>query len=210
MRPRFYRTLIAVAFATVVSPVLAQVDLEVKVMRVDKFEFAPGIVTDEVARRFRASKTDVESRLKGVLLATLSQELSSTKLMTLAVRDESLKRLAAEWKVSEELGSGKSEDAAAGSSVDDAHYLAYAKVEDFVVDYSAKGNAAGGVAKWRLRTTLSVEVTTRKTGTKKVLKEDFEENGVKMVEFAKNIPDIDSGMIKCARRAVTLPTPVAC
>jgi hypothetical protein len=185
-----------VAFAAFAAPMFGQDLPSVQVMRVDKFEVAPGIVTPEIARRFQAAPAAVESRLKGVLLATLSQELSSTKLLAIAVRDDSLKRLAEEWKVSEQLGSGKSEDAAAGPVVDDANYLAYAKIEDFVADYRAITNAAGGAAKWKLRITLSLEVTTRKTGTKKVLKEDFEESGSGIVTSAKNTPDIDSGMIK--------------
>jgi hypothetical protein len=168
-----------------------------QVMRVDKFELAPGLVTPEIARRFQAAPSAVESRLKGAVLATLSQELSSSKLLSIAVRDESLKRLSEEWKVSEQLGSGKSEDAATGPAVDDANFLAYAKIEDFVADYRAIANAAGAAAKWKLRITISLEVTTRKTGTKKVIKEDFEESGNGIVSSARiGVPDFDSGKVR--------------
>lgn len=168
-----------------------------QVMRVDKFELAPGIVTPEIARRFQAAPEAVASRIKGAVLSTLSQELSSSKLLSLAVRDESLKRLTEEWKLSEQLGSGKSEDAAAGATVDDANYLAYAKIEDFVADYRSMVNGAGAAAKWKLRITISLEITTRKTGTKKVIKEDFEESGTGIVSSARlGLPDFDSGKVK--------------
>jgi hypothetical protein len=201
MRHRFYASILAAAFAALLTPILAQDAPEVKVMRVDKFEFAPGIVTDEVAKRFNASKSDLESRLKGMVLATLSQELSSTKLLTLAVRDESLRRLKEEWRVSEELGSGKSDDAATGASVDDAGLLAYAKIEDFVA--SRVHNERKTAFVWRLNMTISLEVTTRKSGTKKVYKEDFEASGNGLTyapmigkELPKNQPDYTDSMIR--------------
>jgi len=53
----------------------AQDSPSVKVMRLDKLELAPGIVTKEVAARFQAQPKDVESRLRGAVLATLAQEL---------------------------------------------------------------------------------------------------------------------------------------
>ena len=176
-------------------------------MQVDKFEFAPGIVTKEIASRFSATPIDVESRLKGVLLATLSQELSSTKLMTLAVRDESLKRLAAEWKVSEELGSGKSGDAATGPSVDDAHHLAYAKVESFNADRRPTATSKTGqplAFEWKMDVVISLEITTRKTGTKKVYKEDFTTSGAGVTFMridggnvtSKTTPDFTNVMIR--------------
>jgi hypothetical protein len=207
MRPRFYQTILAVACAAVVSPVLAQVDLEVKVMRVDKFEFAPGIVTEALAQRFNASKTDLESRLKGVVLATLSQEISSSKLLTLAVRDESLERLKKEWKVSEELGSGKSGDAATGPSVDDAQYLAYAKIESFNADRHPTAKKADGTPlafKWEMDIVISLEITTRKTGTRKVLREDFTTSGAGVTFMradggeitSKTTPDFTNVMIR--------------
>jgi len=178
-------------------PLHAQDAPVVQVMRMDKFELAPGIVTPAIARRFQASPAAVESRLKGAVLSTLSQELSSSKLLSLAVRDESLKRLTEEWRVSEELGTGKNEEASSGPGVDDASYLAYAKIEDFVADYHAIVNPAGGAAKWKLRITISLEVTTRKTGTKKVLKEDFEEIGNGIVSSARiGLPDFDSGKVR--------------
>ncbi len=120
-------------------------------MRLDKLELAPGIVTREVAARFQAQPKDVESRLRGAVLATLAQELSSSKLLKLAVRDRSLSRLAEEWKLSEELGNGKTDDAFTGPGVDDANYLGYATIEDFVADYRGIQNAAGVAGIWKLK-----------------------------------------------------------
>lgn len=177
----FSSRILGAVFAVAVTPILAQDAPEVKVMRVDKFEFEPEIVTPKIAKCFDASPAAVESRLKGSILATLSQELSSTKLLSLAVRDDSLRRLAKEWKVSEELGSGKNDDAATGPSVDDASYLAYAKVEDLVAVLRTESKTVGGrvysVGEWKIGAAISLEVTTRKTGTKKVLKEEFEVSG---------------------------------
>jgi hypothetical protein len=180
-----------------ISTAFGQDAPEPKVMRVDKFELAPGLVTPEIARRFKAEPAAVESRIKGAVLATLSQELSSTKLLSIAVRDESLRRLEQEWKISEQIGNGKSEEAASGPGVDDANYLAYAKIEDFVADYKAIANSQGAAAKWKLRMTLSLEITTRKTGTKKVIKEDFESQGSGVVSSARmGLPDFDSGKVR--------------
>jgi hypothetical protein len=192
-----YFAVITALLAGSLSKASAQDGPAVQVMRVDKFELAPGIVTPEIARRFQAAPEAVASRIKGAVLSTLSQELSSSKLLSIAVRDESLKRLTEEWKISEQLGSGKSEDAAAGATVDDANYLVYAKIEDFVADYRSMVNGAGAAAKWKLRITISLEITTRKTGTKKVIKEDFEDAGTGIVSSARiGLPDFDSGKVR--------------
>lgn len=175
----------------------AQDSPPVQVLRLDKLELAPGIVTPAVARRFQASPEDVESRIRGSVLATLSQELSSSKLLRLAVRDESLARLMKEAKVSEELGSGRNADAAGPLGVDEANLLAFATIEDFVADYRALANAAGAAARWKLRITISMEVTDRKSGTKKVIKEDFEQTGSGIVSSARiGVPDFDSGQVR--------------
>ena len=164
-----------------------------KVMVVEKLELAPGLVTPEVAKRFHAGVQDVESRLRGAVLSTLSQELSSSKMLRLAVRDESLDRLVKEWKVSEELGNAQSLDL----SVASADLLAFGKIEDFVADYSSLKNAGGAAAKWRLRITVSLEVTERNGGTRRVLKEDFEHAGSGIVSSARlGMPDFDSGTVR--------------
>jgi hypothetical protein len=179
------------------SGVCAQDTPLVQVLRLDKLELAPGIITPAVARRFQAAPEDVESRIKGSVLATLSQELSSSKLLRLAVREESLARLMNEAKVSDELGSGRNAEAAGPLAVDEANLLALATIEDFVADYRALANAAGAAAKWKLRITISMEVTDRKSGTKKVVKEDFEQTGSGIVSSARiGLPDFDSGQVR--------------
>jgi hypothetical protein len=189
---RFRTVLLCFVFSAV-----AQAEEAVKVMRLDKLELAPGIVTREVAARFQAQPKDVESRLRGAVIATLAQELSSSKLLKLAVRDRSLSRLAEEWKLSEELGAGKSGDALSGPAVEDANYLGFATIEDFVADYSSIQNAAGSAAKWKLRITISLEVTERRSGTKRVIKEDFEDSGKGIVTSARlGAPNFDSGNVR--------------
>ena len=183
------------AFAATGGLSQAQDPAAPKVMVVEKLELAPGLVTPEVAKRFHAGVQDVESRLRGAVLSTLSQELSSSKMLRLAVRDESLDRLVKEWKVSEELGGGNAQSL--DLSVASADLLAFGKIEDFVADYSSLKNAGGAAAKWRLRITVSLEVTERNGGTRRVLKEDFEHAGSGIVSSARlGMPDFDSGTVR--------------
>lgn len=190
------RLLLFILGAVSASGVLAQDPVAAKVIRLDKLELAPGIVTKEIAARFQASPKDVESRLRGAVLATLAQELSSSKLLKLAVIDDSLTRLVQEFERSEQLGSGKSEDSA-GLTAKEANFLAYATIEDFVADYSSIQNAAGAAAKWKLRITISLEVTERESGTKRVIKEDFEDAGKGIVSSARlGAPNFDSGSVR--------------
>jgi hypothetical protein len=218
MSPRSYPKILATAFALVVTPAVAQVDLAVKkVIRVDKFEFAPSIIIPDIAKRFNAEPSAVESRLKGSALASLGQELSSTKLMELAVRDDSLKRLVEEWRVSEEFGSRKSGDTLGIPTVADANYLAYAKVEELVVKRVQDKELGVPFSRCYMVVDVSLEVTTRKLGTKKVLQEAFEYNWVERsvvnssckythqpevfknrVEQKYNILDGDAGVIRGA------------
>lgn len=179
MSPRSCPKIFAIACALVVTPAVAQVDLAMKkVIRVDKFEFAPSIIIPDIAKRFNSEPSAIESRLKGSALASLSQELSSTKLMELAVRDDSLKRLAEEWRVSEELGGGKSGNTLAIPTVADANYLAYAKVEELVVKRVQDKELGVPFSRSYMIVDISLEVTVRKSGTKKVLQEVFEYNWV--------------------------------
>ena len=179
MSPRSYTKILAVVFKLVVAPAVAQVDLAVKkVIRVDKFEFAPSIIIPDIAKRFNAEPSSVESRLKGSALASLGQELSSSKLMELAVRDDSLKRLAEEWRVSEELGSRKGQDAIGIPTVADANYLAHAKVEELVVKRVQDKEFGVPFSRCYMIVDVSLEVTTREIGTKKVLQEVYEYNWV--------------------------------
>lgn len=197
MKKTFFFSRLLLVCALTAGGLQAQETPPVQVLRLDKLELAPGIITTAVARRFQASQQAVESRIKSSVLATLSQELSSSKLLRLAVREESLSRLLDEAKVSEELGSGRNADAAGSLAVDEANLLAFATIEDFVADHSSIANSAGVAARWKLRITISLEVTDRKSGTKKVLKEDFEQAGHGIVSSAQmGAPDFDSGQVR--------------
>lgn len=194
---RQWASLLILAASLIASPLSAQnTSQEIQVLRLEELELAPGIITYPIAQRFHAFPDEVESRLKGSVLATLSQELTSSKLLRLAVRDQSLARLQQEARTAEELGNGTNRDASS-VGVDEASLLAYAKIEDFVADYRTMANSAGAAARWKLRITISMEITQRKTGTKKVIKEDFEESGNGVVSSARiGAPNFDSGQIR--------------
>jgi hypothetical protein len=178
---------------------------EVKVMAVSAFEIASGLVTPEIASRFQASQQDTEGILKGLLLNTLTQELSSasSKRLTLAVRGEDLKKLQQEWLVSENYGRGQSEAAGADHTVEEAHFVATAKLEDLDASITSKmAGVSGSATRWLLRVTISLQIIDRINGTKRVLKEDMEETITKLVPQSdrrsspKGALSFDSGTLK--------------
>jgi len=178
---------------------------EVKVMAVSAFEIASGLVTPEIASRFQASQQDTEGILKGLLLNTLTQELSSasSKRLRLAVRGEDLKKLQQEWLVSENYGRGQSEAAGADHTVEEAHFVATAKLEDLDASITSKmAGVSGSATRWLLRVTISLQIIDRINGTKRVLKEDMEETITKLVPQSdrrsspKGALSFDSGTLK--------------
>jgi len=176
---------------------------EVKVMAVSAFEIAPGLVTPDIAARFQASPQNTEDILTGLLLATLKQELSSSKRMTLAVRGDSLKKLQREWLDSNNNGRGQSEAAGADHTVEEAHFIATAKVEDLDASITSKiSGVSGSATRWVLRVTISLEIIDRINGTKRVMKEDMEETITKFVAQSerrsspKGALSFDSGTLK--------------
>ncbi len=188
------KTLLSGFYALLTLAAAAQDPLPAKVLRLDKLELAPGIITAEIADRFRASIPDVDSRIRGAVLATLGQELSSSKLLSLAVREDSLRRLAAEWEVREQFATGRAET---GPALEGASFLAFAKIEDFVADYDVRENVAGKVAAWKLSIVISLEVTELKGGTKRVIKEPFECNGGGVVSTRRaEAPDFGSSAVR--------------
>lgn len=118
-------------------------------------------------------RASVEDRIKGAFAATLAQEMSATKLMQLAVRDKSLDALKKEWQVSEELG--KPTDAAPDMSVQQADYIATAKITDFVTDRKVMGNEEAAI--WSNSISATLEITKVNGGTKKVITESVAEGG---------------------------------
>lgn len=149
------------AFAQTSTPA----DLKLVVM--EAVESAPELVTLEVADRFKAEPASVESRLKGSFLANLEQQLISSSKLRLAVRGEALGRLMREWKVAEELGSGRAGASEAGPSVDEGDYIAVAKLEDFGADRETLNRGGKTVAaRWSMQLAASLTITEVKTGQK--------------------------------------------
>jgi hypothetical protein len=121
-------------------------------------------------------KASVEDRIKGAFAATLAQEMSATKLMQLAVRDKSLEALKKEWQVSEELGKPTSSgDGGPDMSVQQADYIATAKIIDFVTDRKVLGNEEAAI--WTNSISATLEITKVNGGTKKVITETVADGG---------------------------------
>jgi len=120
-----------------------------------------------------ALRASVEDRIKGAFAATLAQEMSATKLMQLAVRDKSLDALKKEWQVSEELG--KPTDGGPDMSVQQADYIATAKITDFVTDRKVMGNEEAAI--WTNSISATLEITKVNGGTKKAITETVADGG---------------------------------
>lgn len=122
-------------------------------------------------------KLSVEDRIKGAFASTLAQELSATKLMQLAVRDKSLEALKKEWQVSEELGkpSDGTSDGGPDMSVQQADYIATAKINDFVTDRKVLGSEEAAI--WTNSISATLEITKVNGGTKKVITETVADGG---------------------------------
>ncbi len=118
-------------------------------------------------------RASVEDRIKGAFAATLAQEMSATKLMQLAVRDQSLEALKKEWQVSEELG--KPSDGGPDMSIQQADYIATAKITDFVTDRKVLGNEEAAI--WTNSISATLEITKVNGGTKKAITETVAEGG---------------------------------
>jgi hypothetical protein len=123
-------------------------------------------------------RASVEDRIKGAFASTLAQELSATKLMQLAVRDKSLDALKKEWQVSEELGKPAADaggDGGPDMSVQQADYIAYAKINDFVTDRKVFGSEEAAI--WTNSISATLEITKVNGGTKKVITETVSDGG---------------------------------
>jgi hypothetical protein len=118
-------------------------------------------------------RSSVEDRIKGAFAATLAQEMSATKLMQLAVRDKSLDALKKEWQVNEELG--KPTDGGPDMSVQQADYIATAKITDFVTDRKVLGHEEAAI--WTNSISATLEITKVNGGTKKAITETVSEGG---------------------------------
>jgi hypothetical protein len=182
---------------------------EVKVMAVSAFDIVSGLVTPEIAARFQSTPEKAEGILKGLLLSTLNQELSSSKLMTLAVRGEALEKLQREWLDSQNMGRGQNEAAGVDHTVNEAHFIASAKVEDLDASITSKlAGVSGSATRWVLRVSISLEIIDRVNGTKRVLKEEMEEIVQKLVSQSerrsapKSALNFDAGTLKTLANGV--------
>jgi hypothetical protein len=153
---------------------------KVQVVQLESLQINEGLITDEIVKRFdtKASglnivlqREGVQDRIRGIFAASLAQQLSATKLLQLAVRDQSLQTLQKEWLTSEELGkSGPTE-----IGVQNADYVATVRIEDFVADRKVLGNERAAI--WKNSMTASFELTNVATGTKKVITESVADEG---------------------------------
>lgn len=153
---------------------------KVQVVQLESLQINEGLITDEIVKRFdtKASglnivlqREGVQDRIRGIFAASLAQQLSATKLLQLAVRDQSLQTLQKEWLTSEELGkSGLTE-----IGVQNADYVATVRIEDFVADRKVLGNERAAI--WKNSMTASFELTNVATGTKKVITESVADEG---------------------------------
>jgi hypothetical protein len=153
---------------------------KVKVVQLESLQINEGLITDEIVKRFdtkavgetiEIQRSGVENRIRGIFAASLAQQLSATKLLQLAVRDQSLQTLQKEWMASEELG--KSGPVEIG--VENANFVATVRIEDFVADRKVLGNERAAI--WKNSMTASFEITDVATGTKKVITETVSDEG---------------------------------
>ena len=189
--------------ATILSILCAQLAFanapSIKVVQLESLKINEGLITDEIVKRFdtKASginialqRQGVEDRIRGIFASSLAQQLSATKLLQLAVRDESLQTLQKEWLVSEELGkSGPSE-----IGVENADFIAVARVEDFVADRKVLGNERAAI--WKNSMTASFEITDVKSGTKKIITESVADEGKGRKGVGGVAADFDAQQIK--------------
>jgi hypothetical protein len=151
-----------------------------QVVQLESLQINEGLITDEIVKRFDTKATGiniaiqrqgVEDRIRGLFAASLAQQLSATKLLQLAVRDESLQSLQKEWLTSEELGKSSPQEI----GVENADYVATVRIEDFVADRKVLGNERAAI--WKNSMAASFEITNVKTGTKKVITESDSDEG---------------------------------
>ena len=181
------------------SCLLAQEPPKVQVVQLESLEINEGLITDEIAKRFDTKvrrdaiedlRDNVKDRIRGLFITSLAQQLSATKLLQLAVRDASLQSLQKEWQVSEELG--KSPPAEIG--VEQANYVAAARIEDFVTERKVLGKEVAAV--WKNSMSASFAITKVSTGTKKVITESVSDSGKGRRGVGGVASDFDAQQIK--------------
>lgn len=166
-------------FCLLALPAFAQLP-QPKLIQLEKIEIQPGLISLEVGSRFGLQPAAVESRLRGAFAANLAAQMSSSRGVSLAAREESLSKLMKEWEIAEKLGNLPDDGApAAMPGVDRADYVATATLTDLVANRDTL--VLGGrvaAAKWKLLIEASVELVEVSTGRKVALiTERVEEGG---------------------------------
>jgi hypothetical protein len=173
--------------------------IKTQVVQLEELKINEGLVTDEIVKRFDTKATGVhldlqrqgvEDRIRGLFAASLAQQLSATKLLQLAVRDESLKSLQKEWLTAEELGKSGSQEI----GVENADYVATVRIEDFVADRKVLGNERAAI--WKNSMTASFEISNVKTGTKKIITETDADEGKGRKSVGGEAANFDARQIK--------------
>jgi hypothetical protein len=172
---------------------------KIQVVQLEGLKINEGLVTDEIVKRFDTKATGiniaiqrqgVEDRIRGLFAASLAQQLSATKLLQLAVRDESLQSLQKEWLASEELGKSSPQEI----GIENADYIATVRIEDFVADRKVLGKERAAI--WKNSMTASFEITNVKTGTKKVITESDTDEGKGRKGVGGEAANFDARQIK--------------
>lgn len=175
---------------------------KIQVIQLESLDINEGLVTDEIAKRFdskatrddiSALRTQVENRISGMFSAALAQQLRASRLIQLAVRDESLQILQKEWLVAEELGIA-SDDDEGGIGVSKADHIAKARIEDIVADRRVLGNEVAAI--WKNSITASLDIITVSNGTKKTITESVTDEGKGRKGVGGKAPDFDADQIR--------------
>lgn len=174
---------------------------ETKIIQLESLKINPGLVTDEIAKRFDPAadardlavlRGQVEQRIKSMFASSLSQGLSASKLVQLAVRGDSLQTLQKEWKVASELGAGGE---APNIGINTADYIANATIQNIVAERQVFGNELAAI--WKNEITASLEITSvDPSGGKKVITETVSASGKGRKGAGGKAPDFNAAQIR--------------
>jgi hypothetical protein len=175
----------------------------VKIFQLESLKINEGLITDEIAKRFdpRADQLDakllniqVEQRISGMFTTALAQGLSSTKLVQLAVREDSLKALQKEWQVAGELGV-QSGAASPEIGIKAAAYIVNARIENIVTERRVLGKEVAAI--WKNEITASLEITSvAATGGKKTITETVTDEGKGRMGVGNKAADFDAAQMR--------------
>ena len=175
----------------------------VKIFQLENLKINEGLITDEIAKRFdpktdqldsRLLNIQVEQRISGMFTTALAQGLSSTKLVQLAVREESLKSLQKEWQVAGELGV-QSGAATPEIGIKAADFIVNARIENIVTERRVLGKEVASI--WKNEMSASLEITSvAATGGKKTITETVTDSGQGRMGVGNKAPDFDAAQMR--------------